>query len=479
MAKNIVTIGLSLAGNAVTNKAFSSKASLLDFDIILFRPDISTFLSGAGESRYNGKRCLGDEASFKLKESCEHWRREIKEAFNGGKTVIVFLSELVEVFIDTGRREHSGTGRNRQETRIVDHYSNFKSLPISEKVTATNGSSMKLAQSSTGLLSQYWLHFQALSKYNVIFSESKKVCIETKSGEKPVGLLYLSEVSGGSLLLLPDIDFNKREFFGSNGTAFSKAAHEFAGLLLQQVVALEKALRSASDLTPEPTWVSLPEYVTKPEAEARQKLLLAEEEVTEAQRKKEMVEDELQQAGKLKRLVYEGGKALEEAIIESLIVLGYNANSYRDSQSEFDVVFESDEGRLIAEAEGKDNKAVNIDKLRQLSLNVHEYLQLESVSVPAKGVLFGNGYRLVDPKDRPSQFTEKCVVAAKSTGIALVETTKLHSVAKYVSESGDESYSRLCREILASESGIIDFPPRNPSEGAVEAVVTRSEDVFN
>jgi hypothetical protein len=57
------------------------------------------------------------------------------------------------------------------------------------------------------------------------------------------------------------------------------------------------------------------------------------------------------------------------------------------------VVFESEEGRLIGEAEGKDNKAINVDKLRQLSMNIHEDIQREEVTTPAKGVLFGNGYR--------------------------------------------------------------------------------------
>jgi hypothetical protein len=48
------------------------------------------------------------------------------------------------------------------------------------------------------------------------------------------------------------------------------------------------------------------------------------------------------------------------------------------------VVFESEEGRLIGEAEGKDNKAINVDKLRQLSMNIHEDIQREEVTTPAK-----------------------------------------------------------------------------------------------
>jgi hypothetical protein len=34
--------------------------------------------------------------SFKVKEACEHWRREIKQAFETGKTVVVFMPPVQE-----------------------------------------------------------------------------------------------------------------------------------------------------------------------------------------------------------------------------------------------------------------------------------------------------------------------------------------------------------------------------------------------
>ena len=96
--------------------------------------------------------------------------------------------------------------------------------------------------------------------------------------------------------------------------------------------------------------------------------------------------------GRLRGLLFEKGKPLEEAIIEGLRKLGFTAEPFKDDGSEFDVVFESPEGRLIDEAEGKDNKAVNVDKLRQLQMNIHEDLLRDSVAEPAKPVLFGNAH---------------------------------------------------------------------------------------
>lgn len=98
----------------------------------------------------------------------------------------------------------------------------------------------------------------------------------------------------------------------------------------------------------------------------RVQLLEAERDVEKAQKNKERIAEELRSAGAIRALLYEKGKPLEHAIIEALRLLGFTAASFKESDSEFDVVFESGEGRLIGEAEGKDNKAVNIDKLRQL-----------------------------------------------------------------------------------------------------------------
>ena len=57
-------------------------------------------------------------------------------------------------------------------------------------------------------------------------------------------------------------------------------------------------------------------------------------------------------------------------------------------------MLECSEGRCIGEAEGRDNRAIGIDKMRQLEVNVLEDLSRDEVSEPAKGVLFGNAYRL-------------------------------------------------------------------------------------
>ncbi len=80
-ARRILTIGFELASPDTNCESLRSKISLLDWDIILFKPQIDNF------NRFD---ILGEQS---LNESFEHWRREIQQSVETGKTVIVFSSK--------------------------------------------------------------------------------------------------------------------------------------------------------------------------------------------------------------------------------------------------------------------------------------------------------------------------------------------------------------------------------------------------
>ncbi|MCF1433782.1 hypothetical protein GOZ97_19730 [Agrobacterium vitis] len=321
---------------------------------------------------------------------------------------------------------------------------------------------MTLATGARDLLAPYWKQFGQSSKYNVVWdSNAKGVCVQTEHGHKPVGLFLKGKVSAGALLLLPDMDFIAEKFFAEDeeeGEVWSPAGEQFSASLIGEIVALSKAIASDGEKTPQPEWASADEFALAPEIELRQLLLQAETELEKAQRAKEELSRQLEDAGQLRALLFEKGKPLEAAIIAALTVLGFKAEPYEDGKSEFDAVFESAEGRLLGEAEGKDNKAVNIEKLRQLSTNLHEDLQREEVHQLAKGILFGNGYRLTKPGERETQFTDKCIASATSMSCGLVSTDRLYAAAQYLSGTSDDEFARRCRVAMIEMSGIVRFP---------------------
>src|SRR5215212_3539593 len=231
-AKKVLTVGIELASSDTQYASFNSKVSLLDWDIILVKPQIENFYLYV--DYFQGKPSLSEGSSFELKECCEHWRREIKQAVEIGKTVIVFLSTLEEVYVDTGQRSHSGTGRNQRTTRHLALYNNYQAIPANLSPVATTGSAMKLAGKGADILAPYWTEFDDHSKYRVVLTEPNvPTCITTRTGDRAVGALFRSNASSGTLLLLPDIDFDDGRFIKEKEgeQAWTRAANQFAGRL--------------------------------------------------------------------------------------------------------------------------------------------------------------------------------------------------------------------------------------------------------
>lgn len=460
MAKAVATLGIELAYDVVDQHDLDSRTTLLDYDIILFRPTIDD-LMGRDLEDYLGKPCLNDTGSFQLRETCAHWRREINQAVEAGKTVVVFLTEKQDVFIATGAKTYSGTGRNQKATRMVELVSNYSMLPIDATFTNAVGSIVRLTDVGARWLASYWEDFGSSNGYKVQVapgtSNPIRIWLTTKGADLAVGGVVEAKKSGGALILLPDLDFGPPEFL-DDLPVWTDAAHQFAVRLVSSIVAIDKHRRAEDETTPEPTWATLPVYALQAEQGLQSELLVAERRTEEAQAQVNSLKDELANAGHLRALLFEKGKPLENAIIQALTLMGFEAQPYKKGASEFDVVFERGGGRLLGEAEGKDTKPVNVDKLRQLAMNIHEDLYREEVSSPAKGVLFGNGFRMQPPEARAVQFTDKCISAAVSQSTALVATSDLFLAAQYLSEHADEDYRAGCRNAMLTGIGLVKFP---------------------
>jgi hypothetical protein len=66
-AKEILSTGFELASDDVQYFGFQSDISLLDWDIILFKPVIDSYIAYSVDY-YKGRHSLSDSSSFRLKE---------------------------------------------------------------------------------------------------------------------------------------------------------------------------------------------------------------------------------------------------------------------------------------------------------------------------------------------------------------------------------------------------------------------------
>jgi hypothetical protein len=457
-AKTIFCVGVSLPGDEFEEIPFDSNRSLLDADIVLFEPSLAPY---EGYKYYEGKPLIGEYDSAVVLDHLAHWRSELVAATNAGKLVIIYLARPSDVYRHTGRNQYSGTGRNRQVTNIVEPVRSYAAVPTVERAVISEGLGMKLCNRCEFLM-PYWNVAAAYSRYEV-YVEGKfgQIVLQTKSGDRTLGALVRGR---GSLLFLPPIRYPDEEFIkwdekGENGK-WTDAALKFGKRLVQGLVVLSDSLTGNSAVTPMPEWANESAYQIQQERDVIEKVSLIDSEIASLKKSREELEQERLKASCLRGLLYEKGRPLELAILDALRALGFVADGHKEGESEFDAVFVSPEGRFLGEAEGKDLKPINIDKLGQLERNLQEDFQRDEVREYAKGVLFGNADRLAPPDRRGDAFTAKCVSGAKRAKIALVRTIDLFSPAKYLKEYADEEYAKRCRvAIFAAEGEVVGFPP--------------------
>lgn len=468
MPKSILAVGIDIPGGSIESVSILSDRSLLDADLVLFQPGIPSWY---GSDTYLGKRCLDDDSSFRVKEAFVHWRRELAAAMDAGKIIFLILSAPDTVYVATGRKEYSGTGRNARATRIVETLNSYDLVPTSWKYQAASGSEMMLVPDAR-ILAPYWEQFEQYSEYRLFLEGDIAPLLRTKSGNRIVAAMIRK--GPGALIALPGLDLDDPDFAetgkenGKDVTYWSKKAQQFGKRFENALVGIAESIAKESSVTPPPEWVRDDKYRSQIEMQIEGQITALSAEILKLEEQHRALKEELGSAGLSRRLLYEQGKPLEAAVLDALRVLGFKASNLTEGDSEFDAVFESPEGRFIGEVEGKDNRAINIDKFSQLERNLNEDFAREGVTEFAKGVLFGNAFRLKSPEGREGPFTEKCKTAATRLGAALVHTPDLFAPCRYISESSDATYARHCREAIFNAKGSIVAFPLIPSSAASE-----------
>lgn len=476
MARRIFSVGIEIPGDEAENIDFLSQRSLLDSDVVLFSPQVPY---GTHErDTYLGKKCLSDDGSFRAKNAVAHWRRELDASLKAGKLVVVFLQAPEVVYVATGKIDYSGTGRNARKTRIVEELSSYDVLPFHWKIGAASGTEMRLAQGGA-FFSGFWGQFSKEMAYELYLDEVQaEPLLTTRAGERVVGA-YL-KVGRGTLIAIPPVSFDADDFTFSEGEGYSQRffwtekAIGYAKKFVGALCAVDDLLSFEIKVVPPPDWVKSNVYEMPAENHLRTAILDINSKIEGLEHEKSDLESALIKEGEMKALLFEQGKPLESAVLRALECFGFKASNHSDGDSEFDAVFLSDEGRFLGEVEGKDSKAINIDKFSQLERNLSEDFQRDEVEEHAKGVLFGNAYRLSPPAERGAPFTAKCISAAKRLGVALVSTPDMYAPARYLSATSDHEYAGLCRKAIYEAAGeIVVFPvvPLNENTGPVAGLL--------
>jgi hypothetical protein len=166
-----------------------------------------------------------------------------------------------------------------------------------------------------------------------------------------------------------------------------------------------------------------------------------------------------------RKLLYGKGHPLQDTVVESLRLLGFEADTVRLDNVDRDVVMKCAEGRAIAEVEGKDESAIDLTKFNQLVRVWTE--DFATGTEHAHPVLVGNAHRLLPPEERGEPFTEKVVQAAKRLRAGLLTTTDLFKAVVHVlNHPQDEEFKRKSRlAILNADGTLVSFPSLGDEAG--------------
>jgi len=434
--------------------SYTKERSLQDFDFAIFSPDLPYFSRIAFS---NGGSAISMDGTRRLQKAMNHWSTELRVALKAGKTIF-FVAGKPETDQAVVSSSSPRKNENHYSTQTVKSYS---VLPEDLKDRSSFGHKLRCRGV---LLADFLESLSGVIEYRAVFGAKfeKNTEICTKDGATVGGVVSLKDYPG-SIVVLPYFDFTGPDFVetGMAGEEeWTDKALELSHVLVAQLAAIDKSLRRSKDETPPPVWVEsqrLPSIIADLESS-----------MSEIQENIDRLSGDLAQKRAerddvlvIRNLLFENGPILEDAINKALRLIGFEVGPFRSGDLEIDHVITSPEKeRMIAETEGKNSSAIDIKKFRQLESNIGEDFERDEVEYPAKGILFGNGFRLIDPNEREDEFTAKCYTNARRLGSALVRTSDLYQVAVYVIDHpDDEEFKAKCRAALSQTSGgVVEFP---------------------
>lgn len=426
----IVTVNYFLTGKGITNTEIDGDLTLLDADIVLCNPAEFKQLWSDDVKRGNDNiPYMYSPNSDRIRSTMNSRKKEIESLLDNGKVIISFLEPL------------SGFKAEINNRSDYDLITNYDFLPLQQDYflkrliagTSSSINSLKLNKGRS-LFEQYFSAFRDTINYTAyldIDGEGNKDYFILNKAKRPVAAVH--HVSNGLIVLLPPIPYVKDN-------------QKLIGVLRK----CSKAFLSDHVKTPPPAWIK--GYKLKGENELDEKTEKLQQQIEALQSQKITVEKEKIEISQFKGLLYEQGPELESVVLKAFQLIGFKAENRKHDDIEHDVVFESEEGRGIAEIEGKDNDAVHISKLDQLNRAVDEDFDLTN-NYP-QGVLIGNHYRLTNPDSRKDAFTEKVHIVAQKKSFGLLTTEELYKMVASIFETPkDDSLKRKYRKLILTTVG--------------------------
>ena len=154
------------------------------------------------------------------------------------------LTEKENYYVYTGTRDSSGSGRNVRITKHVDPINNYNFLPVDIPYRKSNGT--KIVPKSN-LIKDLYNNFKDILTYEMYIEYDKlqDVYFTTKNGDKTLGGIV--SAGNGNIIFLPNIDFERKEFYEDEDTWNENALQK--GIAFKNRQKIDYAKQVANEIT--------------------------------------------------------------------------------------------------------------------------------------------------------------------------------------------------------------------------------------
>ncbi|KAF6658879.1 hypothetical protein ACT3XG_14715 [Paenibacillus polymyxa] len=433
---------------------FGSSTSFLDYDVVLI--DLSSVLdeydAEAMSPTFQGLKRISDHHSAKLKADIDRRKHEITELLNLGRTVVVYTPFPIHCYVDSGKREYSGTGKNQKKTTIVNLLDVRSILPIYPETMLASGSNLEFIGESA---------FKPLTKhkdklrYNAYFTKPLGNPIFKIKGTKNIVSSYIN-TGTGTLLFIP-------ELFNPDDDVDEGVEEEIESQFFNTLTAIITDLKKEDGDFQLPSWSI--DYTLPGEFELKQQLLEYEKEMKMIADKISKQKEELLKLEEYKLLFTATGRSLEVQVGKVFIELGFEVEEGLPGRD--DLILKYNDQIAVVEVKGVSKSAAE-KHAAQLEKWVSEYFVSKGIN--PKGILIVNAF-----KDKPlserteSPFPAQMMPYCESRNHCLLTSTDLLSI--FLSVKKDPNKKEEIIQKIFDTSGVYEGNSWKESIKAPEAAV--------
>ncbi|MFC5266264.1 hypothetical protein ACFPJ1_29470 [Kribbella qitaiheensis] len=423
---------------------FGSSVSLFDYDVVFWDPAQSLEGYKALRDTYQGRDSLNDNASARLVNDVHRRNSEFKDFLEMGRCLVIFLPGDLDVWVDTGKKDYSGTGRNRAATRIVDRFNILKAIPLD--LTFAPGSGLEITPANDIMASLFkqsresWIYRSVIEKHQTV-----KPLLHIKGTKKSVAGMVRVKGAGGRLILLPelvlpfaddesdgdadDLDLVETGSPEDSGVATQAEEDEDEPWPGDLLLAWVESLVAEPDASL-PSWTA--EYKFPTEARRSAEQVALEAELSELQVRIESLNAEQARDEQWKTLIAGSGASLERRVREAFELVGFTFEQVDPGRS--DLKGEYQGRRVVVEVKGLSKSAAE-KNAAQLEKWVSEELAEER---EVKGVLVVNTWRELPVASRTeADFPNQMLKYCEQRGHCLLTGLQLLSMVRACLDSPD------------------------------------------